>query len=298
MRITAFKFGDYDNPDCQKSIAIVGATRGNEAQQMYNCSQIIARLKQIEAEGKIAAGKSIVVIPTVNNFSINIEKRFWAMDNTDINRMFPGYSLGETTQRIAYFVFEYVKDYEYGIHFTSHYRPGKFTPHVRMMHTGYEHTDIANDFGLPYVYVRDSKPYDTTTLNYNWQIWETKAFSLYIGATARINEEAGEVAVETVERFLYKRGILTESSTSDVEKARLIQSRNVASIRTTKAGVLHKCCHIDNKVKSGDILGYIMDPYDGSVIQVLNSPVDGRVFFSAYGPYEYEGSLVFRIVKE
>ena len=57
-------------------------------------------------------------------------------------------------------------------------------------------------------------------------------------------------------------------------------------------------CHIDNKVKSGDILGYIMDPYDGSVIQVLNSPVDGRVFFSAYGPYEYEGSLVFRIVKE
>lgn len=298
MRITAFKFGDYDNPKCKKSMAIVGATRGNEAQQMYNCSQIIDRLKNLESQGKIAPNNSIVVIPTVNNFSINIEKRFWAMDNTDINRMFPGYSLGETTQRIAHFVFEYVKDYEYGIHFTSHYRPGKFTPHVRMMHTGYEQTDVARDFGLPYIYVRDSKPYDTTTLNYNWQIWETKAFSLYIGATARINEESGKLAVEAVERFLYKQGILTETNVPDGEVSRLIQSRDVASIRTTKAGVFHKCYHVDDWVNSGDILGYIMDPYDGSIIQTLNSPVDGRVFFSSYGPYEYEGSLVFRVTKE
>ena len=32
---------------------------------------------------------------------MNIGKRFWSADNTDINRMFPGYNLGETTQRIA-----------------------------------------------------------------------------------------------------------------------------------------------------------------------------------------------------
>ena len=32
------------------------------------------------------------------------------------------------------------------------------------------------DFGLPYAFIRTPRPYDTTTLNYNWQIWETKAF--------------------------------------------------------------------------------------------------------------------------
>ncbi|MGN1319090.1 MAG: M14 family metallopeptidase [Lachnospirales bacterium] len=297
MRVTAFVFGDYDNPKCEKSMAIVGATRGNEAQQMYNCSQIVARLTELEKDNKIEKGKMIVVIPTVNNFSINIEKRFWALDNTDINRMFPGYDLGETTQRIAHFVFQYVKDFKYGIHFTSHYRPGRFTPHVRMMHTGYEDVEDAKDFGLPYVYVRNSRPYDTTTLNYNWQIWGTRAFSLYIGTTARINEEAGGLTVKSVERFLAKKGILN-IPVDNGENSTLIQSRDVASVRITKAGVFHKCAHVNDYVNSGDILGYIMDPYDGSILEKLYSPVDGRIFFTAYGPYEYEGSLVFRVTKK
>lgn len=296
MRITAYRFGNTDNENCEKSLAIVGATRGNEHQQMYNCSQIIAKLKELEDNGKISEGKSIVVIPTVNNFSMNVDKRFWVMDNTDINRMFPGYDLGETTQRIAHYVFQYVKDFEYGIHFTSHYRAGKFIPHVRMMHTGYEDTETAKDFGLPYVYVRNSKPYDTTTLNYNWQIWDTKAFSLYIGATERINEEAGKLAVESVMRFAVKQGIIKDIDISRGEKSIVLSSRNVHSVRNVKAGILSKYAHVNDYVKSGEVLGCILDPYEGMVRQELIAPVNGRIFFTSYGPNEYEGSLIFRIV--
>lgn len=36
-------------------------------------------------------------------------------------------------------------------------------------------------FGLPYVSVSEPAPLDTTLLNYNWQNWNTKAFSLYGG---------------------------------------------------------------------------------------------------------------------
>lgn len=61
------------------------------------------------------------MVPSVNHFSINIGKRFWPSDNTDINRMFPGYKEGETTQRIAAGVFENIKDYSYGIQFASFY---------------------------------------------------------------------------------------------------------------------------------------------------------------------------------
>ena len=50
---------------------------------------------------------------------------------------------------------------------------GNFIPHVRMMDCDYSSVDIARQFGLPYVMLRKVRPYDTTTLNYNWQIWET-----------------------------------------------------------------------------------------------------------------------------
>ncbi|MDY4742615.1 MAG: hypothetical protein SO361_05890 [Lachnospira sp.] len=50
---------------------------------------------------------------------------------------------------------------------------GNFIPHVRMMDCDYSSVDIARQFGLPYVVLRKVRPYDTTTLNYNWKIWET-----------------------------------------------------------------------------------------------------------------------------
>ena len=145
---------------------------------------------------------------------MNIGKRFWATDNTDINRMFPGYHAGETTQRIADGVFRAIQGYNYGIQFTSFYLPGDFVPHVRMMDTGYQNASLANLFGLPYVVIRQPQPIDTATLNYNWQIWNTNAFSVYSSATAQIDERAARMAVASVLRFLTRMGILRYTSHS------------------------------------------------------------------------------------
>lgn len=79
---------------------------------------------------------------------MNIGKRFWTMDNTDINRMFPGNVNGETTEKIASGIFEQVKEYAFGIQFASFYMPGDFIPHIRMMETGYHSPSLANLFGF------------------------------------------------------------------------------------------------------------------------------------------------------
>lgn len=54
--------------------------------------------------------------------------------------------------------------------------PGEFIPHVRIVKTALDYADEGKDFGLPYVSVSEPAPFDTTLLNYNWQIWNTKAF--------------------------------------------------------------------------------------------------------------------------
>ena len=138
FRVTGFVFGHGEKAAC-----IVGSMRGNENQQLFSCSRLVKKLSELEAKGRISSGKQILVIPCVNPYSINIKKRFWSIDNTDINRMFPGYGQGETTQRIAAGVFEAIKDYTHGIQFASFYMPGAFVPHVRMMKTGYESVDAA-----------------------------------------------------------------------------------------------------------------------------------------------------------
>lgn len=185
FRVTGFSFGEG-----KKSLCMIGNMRGNEYQQIYICSQLVKKLKELEDAGRIVPDHKITVIPSGNPYSMNIEKRFWPTDNTDINRMFPGYNLGETTQRIAGGIFEALMGYQYGIQFTSFYMPGDFTPHVRIMDTGREYLEKAKEFGLPYIVKRKPRPYDTATLNYNWQIWDTDSFSLYSNTTERIDEES------------------------------------------------------------------------------------------------------------
>ena len=89
FRVTGYRFGSGE-----KTMCVVGAMRGNEVQQLYCCSQLVDRLKTLEARGLINEGRSITVVPCVNPYSMNIGKRFWPTDNSDINRMFPGYCSG------------------------------------------------------------------------------------------------------------------------------------------------------------------------------------------------------------
>lgn len=76
FRIQGFRFGEGE-----KSLALVGAMRGNEIQQQYICSQVINRLAPLEKEGRLVPGHEILVVPSANPFSMNIEKRFWATEN-------------------------------------------------------------------------------------------------------------------------------------------------------------------------------------------------------------------------
>lgn len=290
LRVKGYSFGQGEHAMC-----IVGATRGNEVQQVYICSQLVRIFKRLEQQGRIAPGKSILVIPTVNSHSMNIGKRFWPADNTDINRMFPGYDLGETTQRIAAGVFERINDYRYGIHFTSHYTQGSFAPHVRMMKTGFEDVEKARDFGLPYVYRRDARPYDTTTLNYNWQIWNTKAFSIYTDATGKIDTAGALEIVEAVLRFLGKNGILDYTCHGGY-LSQLIESHSMVNVKSNAAGFFLRKAGVNARVKQGELLAQIVDPCQGTVIEEILSPVEGIVFFHASQPILYSHTSLFRII--
>ncbi|MCD8232577.1 MAG: M14 family metallopeptidase [Clostridiales bacterium] len=290
FRVTGYEFGSGE-----KSACIVGGCRGNEVQQLFTCSQIIRQLKQLEKKGKLNPGYKILVIPSMNPYSMNIQKRFWPIDNSDINRMFPGYNLGETTQRIAAGIFEEIKDYTYGMQFTSFYMPGNFIPHVRMMRTGLEDVELAKQFGFPYVVIREVRPYDTTTLNYNWQIWESKAFSVYTASTDTIDRESAMQAVRYVLNFLGKQGILNYKS-HDGYISEVVSDREMANVRSDASGIFDGKVNVGQAVSQGELLAEILDPYEGEVLERILSPVDGTIFFAHNDPMTYSHTSVYKIV--
>lgn len=290
FRVTGYRFGKGEKTAC-----IVGNTRGNEVQQLYTCSQVIKRLKELEAEGKIKEGKEILVIPSLNPYSMNIKKRFFPTDNTDINRMFPGYELGETTQRIAARAFDIMKEYVYGIQFASFYMPGAFIPHVRMMKTGFENVEMAKEFGFPYIVLRNPRPYDTTTLNYNWQIWETQAFSIYTTNTEKVDKDSAKLAVKGILNFLAKEGVV-EYAGHDGYISQVVDDKDLISVRTRQAGFFECCVGVNEEVQKGQLLAHIVDTYEGEVKDSLYAPEDGIVLFVHDDPMTYEDTAVIKLI--
>lgn len=244
MVIRGYFFGKGEPAAC-----IVGSTRGNEMQQMYICSQLVRILKELEGKGSINANKQILVIPVVNSMSLNVAQRFFGVDDVDINRGFPGDENGYTTGRIAYHVFQKIKEYTYGIQLTSFSMTGEFIPHVRMMETGYQNISLANLFGLPYVVVRKPTPLDTKTLNYNWQNDMTAAFSVYTNKNDTIDEKGAGQAIAAILRFLTRMGIIRYVSHSGYI-SHVIVEKDLTDVYARSGGIIR------NLIKPGEDVRY------------------------------------------
>ena len=290
FRIRGYRFGEG-----AKTIAIVGAMRGDEVQQQYICAQLVNRLTAIERQGGIVKGKSILVIPSCNPFSMNVSRRFWAMDNTDINRMFPGYENGETTQRIAAAVFDALKGFEYGIQLASYYVPGDFIPHVRILKTGYEDVETARLFGMRYVTTYKPRPFDTTLLNYNWQLWNTKAFSVYAGKTSQVDQTAGNENVDAILRMMSRARILATHFGGAAFESEAIDESTLMHIKAQHAGILLRQVNAGSRVHRGQSLANIIHPYNGQILSDVKSTVEGTVFFAHNRPVVLQNARLFKI---
>ena len=291
----AFRIMGYHFGNGKKTLAIVGAMRGDEVQQQYICAQLVNRLLLIEQQEGIMEGHSILVIPSCNPFSMNVNRRFWAMDSTDINRMFPGYAEGETTQRIAAAIFSALNGYQYGIQLASYYVPGDFVPHVRLLKTGYEDIETARLFGMRYVTTYQPRPYDTTLLNYNWQLWGTKAFSIYAGHTDRIDFDRSDETIDAILRMMQRTDILRPLPLRTAFESTVLNESDLLHVKARHAGILRRLVTTNTPVTAGQSLAHIIDPYNGTILSDIKATGDGVVFFAHNRPVVLQNALLFKI---
>ncbi len=280
----------------EKSACIVGAMRGNEYQQLYTCSLLAEKLYEIEAQGDIASGKEILLIPTLNYSSMNADKTKWISDDSDINRSFPGNPKGPATSRIAASLLERVKDYSYGVQFASFYLPGESVPHVRIMETGKESISLANLFGMPYVLTGINRAFDSVTLNYNWQNMGTQAFSIYSATTDVIDDESARMAVSSVLRFLTRMGIIKYDCHGGYISS-ILREDELVSVKANESGFLRNKVDVNSEVKRGQVMAEIINPMDGSIKAEIIAPTDGISFFARKSPMVFQNEVIYKLIR-
>ena len=271
--------------DSPKRVCIVTGTHGDELEGQYVCF----RLNQIIRAQLERLNGTVEIYPALNPLGIDSITRGIPTFDLDMNRIFPGDPQGAMPEQI--------KGYTYGIQLASFYIPGDFVPHVRLMRTGYEDTKGAKLFGMPYITLRKPLPFDTTLLNYNWQIWETKAYSLYGGMNDGVESPVTAEMIGTILRFAQRIGLTRKPVVGIPDfNPQVIDESSFCSVRTPQAGIFYRLKGAGAKVQEGEPLARIIDPYEGSVRAEITSPTDGIIFFAHNKPLALANTLLFNIL--
>lgn len=290
-RVRGFVFGSG-----KKSVCVVGPMRGNEYQQQFIAARLVNRLKEIEEKGELVPGYEILVIPCANTYSFNTRKRFWPINNFDINRSFPGDVDGASTERFAGKILQATKDYQYGIQLSSYYISGTFMPHIKIFKTELNCEQSAKDFKMPFVQIRSARAFEKTTLNYNWQMNGVQGFSLYSSATNYIDKTSAHTVMRSILLFLKSKGIITTDIPGGYETKIINSQTDLMALRAPSAGFFAPKVKVGFEVSAGDLLAEIRDPYTDEVISTIVSPKDGTIFYMQSDPLTYSHSSVFNLI--
>ena len=190
-------FGPASQP---AKLALVAGLHGNELNGIFVLSRLaecLQRMTDGRQPGQALTAR-IIVVPAVNVLGVNTRSRRWPFDKTDINRMFPGYDRGETTQRIADAVFQLTQNAYYRVDLHSSNGDFEEVPQVRLYEPSEDERATALLFGLPAVIERTTDSVFTSTLGHAWHACRGESFVIQAG-------RAGDLIGQVYDAFLGER---------------------------------------------------------------------------------------------
>ncbi|MDD2698949.1 MAG: M14 family metallopeptidase [Arcobacteraceae bacterium] len=276
------------------SLAIVGAMDGDAILPLYCAAGIVEFLRHTVAKDKIKG--NILVIPSINHYALNISERFWPLDKTDLNMMFPGYDGGETTQRIAAKIFTAIQGYTYGINLERRRDPSNCLPHIKLFKSGYEDIKGAKKFGFKVIHHSELTSIDTVTLQYNWQLWGTKAYSIVCPVDNLLDSNDSTQIHQAMVRFMNKSGII-EYDMFNAYESNVINRNNIRVVKAKKSGIFLPKERVGNYVTKGQIIGVIIHSLRGEIINEIKASCDGMITCYFKNSLILENAVAFRIAK-
>ena len=291
-------YHDVGPQDAGPRVALVAGLHGNELNGVFVLSRLAGFLGDVAAgkRGNLALRGRVIVVPAVNVLGVNVGRRAWPFDGTDLNRMFPGYDAGETTQRIARAVYEATRAAYYRIDVHSSNPEFEELPQVRLYDASVDERRDAALFGLPAVIERRGNPIFTSTIGHAWKQQPGESFVLQVGQGGLVQLAHCERLFRALVGFISRIGVLagTELAAED-DEVRYFGLRQTLPLMAERAGFFVSTLQVGAWLSAGDTIGYVYDGFDGSLRATVTTPRSGLLSGLRRQSILFEGDLVARI---
>ena len=276
-------------------ISVVTGIHGDELEGQYVCFELQRRIA--EEYEKL---KGIVdIYPAMNPLGIDSITRGIPAFDLDMNRLFPGNIDGNMTEFLAAGIIEDVEgsDCVLDIHASNIYLTE--IPQIRINEL---HKDkllpLAREANVDFIWVHGASTVLESTFAYSLNKIGTPVLVVEMGVGMRLTLEYGNSLVDGIFNLMKKLGIWS-GETGPVKKPMVsMDPEDVSYLNASASGLFVPSVKHGARLKKDDIIGIIVDPLRGKVLDEVKAPIKGMLFTIRDYPIVDEGSLMGRILKE
>ena len=278
-----------------KRVSVVTGIHGDELEGQYVCYELQRR---INLEKDRLTG-IVDVYPAMNPLGIDSITRGIPAFDLDMNRLFPGNIDGNMTEYLAAGIMDDVKgsDCVVDIHASNIYLTE--IPQIRINEL---HADtlvpLAKYANVDLIWVHGASTVLEATFAHSLNSIGTPVLVVEMGVGMRLTRTYGNQLVDGIFRLMKKLGIWS-GDVPDVKKPMVSKNPDdVSYLNASASGLFVPEVSHGARLTEGQLIGRIVDPLNGRVLDEVVAPQAGMLFTIRDYPIVDEGSLMGRILKE
>ena len=276
-------------------ISVVTGIHGDELEGQYVCFELQQRIAK---EPEKLTG-IVDIYPAMNPLGIDSITRGIPAFDLDMNRLFPGNIDGNMTEFLAAGIIEDVKgsDCVLDIHASNIYLTE--IPQIRINEL---HKDrllpLAKEANVDFIWVHGASTVLESTFAYSLNSIGTPVLVVEMGVGMRLTLEYGNSLVDGILNLMKKLGIWS-GETGPVKRPMIsMNPEDVSYLNASASGLFVTNVKHGDMLKQDDIIGRIVVPLGGKILDEVKAPISGMLFTIRDYPIVDEGSLMGRILGE
>ena len=295
LRIQKNRLMPQNPPEEMKRISIVTGIHGDELEGQYVCFELQKRIRE-----QMDCLQGIVdVYPAMNPLGIDSITRGIPAFDLDMNRLFPGNIDGNMTEYLAAGIIEDVagSDCVLDIHASNLYLTE--IPQIRINELHEERLlPMAMESNVDFVWVHGASTVLESTFAYSLNSIGTPVLVVEMGVGMRITKAYGDQLVDGIFHLMQTLGIWTGKVNAVRKPIVSKDPEDVSYLNASVGGLFLPSVKHWEELKKGDLVGRIVDPLSGEVLDEVLAPVDGILFTIREYPIVDEGSLMGRLLRK
>ena len=285
------------NSDSQglKRISIVTGIHGDELEGQYVCYELQRRIiNEYENLNGI-----MDIYPAMNPLGIDSITRGIPAFDLDMNRLFPGNKDGNMTEYLAAGIMEDVtgSDIVFDIHASNIYLTE--IPQIRINELHAETlVPLAEKTNVDFIWVHGASTVLEATFAHSLNSIGTPVLVVEMGVGMRLTREYGDQLIDGIFNAMKELG-MWKGEVPEVRKPMISKNPDdVSYLNASASGLFVPEVKHGAFLSKGDLIGRIVDPLGGRILDEVKAPQGGMLFTIRDYPIVDEGSLMGRILNE